>query len=80
MTRAPSDRLSRRLALGLFLDVWPVWTFGALLAAGGIAVLCRLFVPGASPWLLWLWVAPLLCLAPALVICYRRAYTPAGNR
>src|SRR5688500_16931283 len=77
MTRPPSDRLARRLALGLFLDVWPVWTFGALLAAGCIAVVCRLFVPGASPWLLWLWAAPLLCLAPALGICYRRAYTPA---
>ena len=67
-------RLARRLAAGLFLDVWPPWATGSLLAAGVTALACRLFVPSSAQHLPWLWLAPLLSLAPALVICVRRAY------
>lgn len=67
-------RLSRRLAIGLFLDVWPAWAVGGLLAAGVIALASRQFFPGAAPILPWLALAPLLASIPALVICIRRAY------
>jgi hypothetical protein len=67
-------RLQRRLALGLFLDVWPPWAAAALLAAGCIALACRILVPDASPYLLWLWAAPLAAAVPALAICVARAY------
>ena len=39
-------RLARRLALGVFLDVWPAWAIASLLAAGSAALICRLFFPG----------------------------------
>jgi hypothetical protein len=70
-------RLSRRLAIGLFLDVWPVWTAGSLFLAGLAALVCRLFVPSAASLLHWLWLAPLLTAVPALITCYVRAYRPA---
>jgi hypothetical protein len=70
-------RLSRRLAVGLFLDVWPVWATGSLFLAGLVALVCRMFVPGAAPRLHWLWLAPLLTTLPALITCYVRAYKPA---
>ena len=70
-------RLERQLALGLFLDVWPAWAIGGLLLAGVTAIACRLFFPAAAPHLRWLWLAPLLSLIPALVICFTRRYTPA---
>jgi hypothetical protein len=69
------SRLSRRLAIGAFLDVWPQWAAGSLLLAGVVALACRLFVPRADPWLGWLWLAPLLSLIPAVVLCLRRAYS-----
>ena len=69
-------RLARRLAVGLFLDVWPAWAVGSLLVTGLAALLCRLFVPGAAPHLPWLWLAPLLVVVPAVVVCFRRAYRP----
>src|SRR5687767_15934042 len=47
-------RLERRLAIGLFLAVWPAWAAGSLLAAGLVVVACRLFLPGAAPALPWL--------------------------
>jgi hypothetical protein len=70
-------RLSRRLAIGLFLDVWPAWAAGTLFLAGLVALVCRMFVPGAASRLHWLWLAPLLTALPALITCYVRAYRPA---
>jgi hypothetical protein len=67
-------RLARRLAIGLFLDVWPAWAVGALLVAGLVALACRLFVPAAAPFLHWLWLTPVVASLPALVVCFRRAY------
>jgi hypothetical protein len=69
------SRLSRRLALGAFFDVWPKWAAGSLLLAGIIALICRLLVPGAEPYLNWLWLAPVLSLVPAAVVCLRDAYS-----
>jgi hypothetical protein len=70
-------RLARRLAVGLFLAVWPVWAVGSLLAAGGVALVCRLFVASAAPFLHWLLLAPVVTTIPVLIICVRRAYRPA---
>lgn len=70
-------RLSRRLAIGLFLDVWPAWAAVSLLAAGLIVLICRLWVPDAAPHLPWLWLAPVLAALPAFVICMTRAWRPA---
>ena len=66
--------LRRRLALGQFLDVWPRWAVGSVLAAGLAAMVCRLFFPGAAPHLHWLWLAPLLAAIPAVAVCLRRRY------
>jgi len=70
-------RLARRLALGLFLDVWPAWAIGSLLVAGAVALAGRLFLPGAALLLHWLWLAPVLAAVPAVIIVIRRAYRPA---
>jgi hypothetical protein len=72
----PLRRLARRLAIGLFLDVWPTWAVASLLLAGFAALVCRLFVPGAAPRVPWLWLAPVLAVFPALVICWRRTWRP----
>jgi hypothetical protein len=72
----PLHRLSRRLALGLFLDIWPGWALGSLLIGGSAALLCRLFLPDAARWLPWCWLAPLISVVPAVVQTWRRAYTP----
>src|SRR5262245_12621482 len=69
-------RLSRRLALGLFLDVCPAWAVGGLLVAGLVALACRLFVPAAAPFLHWLWLMPVAAILPAAFICRRRSYRP----
>lgn len=69
-------RLERRLAIGLFLDLWPAWAIASLLLAGTVTVVCRMFFPGAGPVLPWLWLAPLLTALPVLVVCVRRAYRP----
>jgi len=70
-------RLARRLAVGLFLDRWPVWAGVALLSAGTGALICRMFVPRASPYLPWLWLSPVVAAIPALVVALRRRYRPA---
>jgi hypothetical protein len=70
-------RLGRRLAVGLFLDVWPPWAAAALVLAGLVAVVCRMFFPAAASALRWLWLVPILTTLPALAICVRRAYRPA---
>ena len=70
-------RLARRLAIGLFLDVWPAWAVASLLLAGLVALVCRMFIPGAASRLHWLWLTPVLTALPALLICFRRAYRPA---
>jgi hypothetical protein len=70
-------RLARRLAVGLFLDVWPAWAVASLLVAGVVALACRMFFPAAAARLHWLWLAPLITAVPALVVCVMRAYRPA---
>jgi hypothetical protein len=70
-------RLARRLAIGLFLDVWPAWAAGSLLLAGLATLICRMFVPAASSQLSWLWLAPALAALPAVLIGYRRSYSSA---
>jgi hypothetical protein len=74
--RPALKRLARRLAIGLFLDVWPAWAVATLLLAGLVAVVCRMFFPGAASSLHWLWLAPALTALPALIICTMRAYRP----
>ena len=69
-------RFSRRLRLGLFLDAWPRWAAGALLAAGCAALICRLFFPTADRYLFWLLAAPAVAILPAAIISIRRAYRP----
>jgi hypothetical protein len=69
-------RLARRVTIGLFLDIWPVWATGGLLAAGVATVVCRLHVPGASPYLPWLWLAPMAAAVPGLIVCAARSYRP----
>ena len=69
-------RLGRQLAIGLFLEVWPAWATGGFLTAGVIAIACRLFFPAAAPQLVWLWLAPLLSLIPAGIVCVMRRYRP----
>jgi hypothetical protein len=70
-------RLARRLAVGLFLDVWPAWAAAGLLLAGLVALVCRMFVPAAAPHLRWLWLTPIAATLPALFLCGRRAYGSA---
>jgi len=70
-------RLARRLTIGLFLDIFPVWAVGGLLVAGIVALVCRLFVPAAAPIVHWLWLAPLVAILPAVFLCMRRSYRPA---
>jgi hypothetical protein len=70
-------RLSRRLALGLFLDAWPLWAAGSLALAGVVAIVSRLFLPAASSTLPWLLLTPLVAALPAGVMCYVRWYRPA---
>ena len=67
-------RLRRRLALGVFLDVWPGWAAASLLLAGVIALVCRMFFPRVAAILPWLWLAPLLALVPATILCLTRRY------
>ena len=70
-------RLARRLAIGLFLDVWPTWAAGSLFLGGFVTLTCRVFFPAVSSQASWLWVAPLLAALPALLICYRHFYSSA---
>jgi hypothetical protein len=70
-------RLARRLALGLYLDVWPTWAAGGLMLAGIATLICRVFVPAASSVVPWLWLTPVLAVGPALLLCYRRFYSSA---
>ena len=69
-------RLARRLTLGVFLDVWPIYAAVGIVMAGLAALVCRLFVPAASPYLWWLWLTPVAAMAPAWLVCRLRAYTP----
>lgn len=75
--RAALRRLSRRLAIGLFLEIWPVWAVGSLLIAGALVVIARLFVAQVAPYLAWFWLAPLVAALPALALSVRRGYRPA---
>lgn len=67
-------RLRRRLAIGLFLDIWPRWAVASVLVAGLFALTCRMLVPGAATLLPWLWLVPLFATLPVLIVCIRRAY------
>ncbi len=70
-------RLARRLAIGLYLDVWPPWAAGGLLLAGVVTLICRVFLPASSSFVPFLWLTPVLAACPALLICYRRSYSSA---
>ena len=70
-------RLTRRVALGLFLDIWPRWATGACLIAGTAALVCRMFFVSAEGVLPFLWIAPILATLPAVYLCIRRAYRPS---
>src|ERR687897_582319 len=77
LVRPVLRRLARRLTIGLFLDVWPVWAAASLLGSGVVVLICRMFFPGAAPYLQWVWLAPIVTALPALAICAARAYRPA---
>src|SRR3954470_15426780 len=83
MTAMPADargrleQLSRRLAAGVFLDAWIPSAIAALMVAGSAALVCRIFVPAAAGAVRWLWIAPVLAVVPAAVVCWRRAFSPA---
>jgi hypothetical protein len=70
-------QLARRLAIGLFFDRWPTWATASLLAGGCVALVCRLFYPGAAWMLHWLWVTPLVAAVPIAILCVVRSYRPA---
>jgi hypothetical protein len=70
-------RLKRRLALGLFLEIWPRWAMASFLMAGTAAVVCRMFFAQAAGFLPFLWIAPILASLPAMYLCIRRAYRPS---
>jgi hypothetical protein len=70
-------RLTRRLAVGLFLEVWPAWAVAGLLVAGTSVLIARLFFPPLAPYLPWFWLMPVVAALPALVLCLRRVYRPA---
>ena len=69
-------RLARRVAAGLFLEIWPRWAIGSFLLAGTAALVCRIFFSSAAPFLPWLWLAPALSIVPVIILCIRRAYRP----
>jgi hypothetical protein len=69
-------RLARRLGIALFLDVWPTWAMVSLLIAGLVAMVCRIFFPGAASRLPSLWLSPLLAAVPVFIVCRVRAYRP----
>ena len=70
-------RLARRVAIGLFLEIWPRWAIGSFLIAGSIALVCRIFFSSADPFLPLLWLAPVLSIIPVVILCIRRAYRPS---
>jgi hypothetical protein len=69
-------RLQRRLAIGLFLEIWPPWAIASLIVAGTVVVICRMFFASVAPYLAWLGALPVLTAIPVLVLCVRRAYAP----
>src|SRR4029434_3179030 len=71
------QKLTRRVAVGLFLEMWPRGGVGSLLVSGTIALLCRIFLSSAAPFLPWLGLAPLLAAIPAIYLCIKRAYRPS---
>ena len=83
MTELPASvrpilrRLARRIAVGLFLEIWPRWAVGSLLIAGCVALVCRIFFSSAAPFLPLLWMAPLLSVIPVVILCARSAYRPS---
>ena len=83
MTDLPPDfgarlaRLARRLAAGVFLDLWLPWAAAVLMAAGVVALVCRIFFPAAAGTVRWLWIAPALAIVPAAIVCWRRRFSHA---
>ena len=67
-------QLARRLSLGLFLDIWPRWAAAGLTAAGIAALVCRVLVPRASPYLAWTWIVPAMAIVPAAILCRMRRF------
>jgi hypothetical protein len=72
--RSKLRSVSRRLAVGQFLLFWPPWAVAGFLAAGLIALVCRIFFASAVQVLGWLWIIPLLSLVPAIILCIVRRY------
>src|SRR5262245_618088 len=70
-------KLTRRVAVGHFLETWPRWAVGSLLIAGTIALLCRIFFNSAAPFLPWLALAPVFAAIPVTYLCLKRAYRPS---
>ncbi|HEU4892328.1 MAG TPA: hypothetical protein VFT47_12310 [Vicinamibacterales bacterium] len=83
MTGAASEldirlrRLARRLAVGVFLDLWLPSAAALFIAAGVVALLCRMVVPAAADAIRWLWIAPVVAMGPALILAWRRRFTSA---
>ncbi len=75
--RVRLKRLSRRLAVGLFLDLWPRWAGAAVAISALAVVVCRIAVPSAAALLSGLWLIPLFAVLPAVVACKRRAFREA---
>ncbi|HYR84043.1 MAG TPA: hypothetical protein VE422_08200 [Terriglobia bacterium] len=75
--RSAMRRFARRVAVGHFLEIWPLWAVPSLLLAGLIALVCRMFFPSAAEILVWLWLAPVVAIFPAFIICIARAYRPS---
>jgi hypothetical protein len=69
-------RLRYRLALGVFLDVWPRYAVAGLLLAGIVTLTCRLWFPGAAVRLPLLWIGPAIAGIPVLIQSARHFYRP----
>lgn len=70
-------RLARRVALGLFLDIWPRWAAAGLFTAGLAALACRMLVPSASPYLPWFWIVVPLTIVPVAILSRIRRFRAA---
>jgi hypothetical protein len=74
--RSVLRRLRYRLGVGVFLDFWPRWAVASLLLAGIVALVCRLWFPGAAFRLPLLWIVPAISVIPALIQSARHFYHP----
>lgn len=75
-TRSSLRRIARRVRIGQFFEVWPKFAAGAFLLAGSAALVCRMFIPQAADFLIWLWILPAVSLLPAAILTFARPYKP----